>query len=297
MKSATRLAESDRYAKQLEKQVSYTFPGSRRVLQTIDPHTNEKIDEPVLQKKERMGIMNVFLPNCPYDIRVAVACEFPTQSMGAHGLEEMHNPESERYKDRTSIVGERIQLDLTKVEEKIQNHQTFEVEIELKNSAAQTWLRAPELEGFKVAMELSAELWNAVRMFMPNSGQAFKRTWHSIAPQEEALRSAYIDIFGSQWKARDKFPGTMPVGFSRWHLAQIKRRKYWISEKTDGVRYFLVVAGGTVALIDRTNAPFTTAGLDFLTSVLPDGTVLDGEFVVRRLSVVNLFKSFVFTFM
>ena len=53
--------------------------------------------------------------------------------------------------------------------------------------------------------------------------------------------------------------------------------RYLASEKTDGVRYLLVVAGGTATLLDRTLAHFACAGLRPLARVLPEGTVLDGE--------------------
>jgi mRNA guanylyltransferase len=111
---------------------------------------------------------------------------------------------------------------------------------------------------------------------MPNAGNAFKRGWNFAGATE--IQNAYQ---GRVSGARGKFPGTMPVGFARWHIPMVKEREYYVSEKTDGVRYFLVVAGGTSALIDRSNAAFTTTGLDLLHLVLPEGTVLDGELVVR----------------
>jgi ATP-dependent DNA ligase len=73
----------------------------------------------------------------------------------------------------------------------------------------------------------------------------------------------------------------MPVGFARADILRVQSGEYYVSEKTDGVRYFLVVAGGTAALIDRSNMPFTAPGMNLLNMVLPEGTVLDGELVVR----------------
>jgi hypothetical protein len=44
----------------------------------------------------------------------------------------------------------------------------------------------------------------------------------------------------------------MPVNFSRPNIEDVQRgSKYFLSEKTDGVRHFMIFTGDTVVLVDR----------------------------------------------
>ena len=65
----------------------------------------------------------------------------------------------------------------------------------------------------------------------------------------------------------------------------VQKAQYMVSEKTDGVRYLMVVvSSGRAVLVDRKLNCFTMEGLDELrnTAELPAGTVLDGEIVQNR---------------
>ena len=282
-KTSLRMAEGDRFAKQAQKQIVYSFAGSKRAIEEIDVDTGMK-QPPYMQVKERLGCINIFLPHCPYDVRVAVSCEFPNQDL-PNGIVDLPSPESEREKDRTSIVGRELRIDLTQVIDR--NEKLYEVEVELKPNAVQDWLTmGDDAQAFKIASEHSAQLWNIVKYFMPGAGHAFKRRWGFDGAAE--IQQAYRNLV----PRKDSFPGTMPVGFARWHIPHIKSRKYWVAEKTDGVRYFLVVAGGTAALVDRTNSAFTCSGLDLLSTVFPAGTVLDGEYVWHQKEGKNIFMAF-----
>ena len=58
-----------------------------------------------------------------------------------------------------------------------------------------------------------------------------------------------------------------------------------VSEKTDGMRYFLMVQpNGQGVLVDRRMCTFVASGLQELVDVarLPPGTILDGEVVQNR---------------
>jgi hypothetical protein len=96
------------------------------------------------------------------------------------------------------------------------------------------------------------------------------------------------------------FIGCMPVNFQRHNIEEIQRcsndNSYFVSEKTDGIRYLMIFTGSTVVLLDRSNKgyqprPITTTygeGNDTdepMTSILhlvQPGTVLDGEVVIHR---------------
>lgn len=126
-KSMLFLAEGDKFTKQEEKQVVYSFAGSKRVIEQVDPYTNEK-EKPELQVKEKLGCFNIFLPNCPYDVRVAISCEFPHQAL-PNGLNDFPSPESERHKDRISVVGKDLRIDMTTVHDGISDLASYEMEV------------------------------------------------------------------------------------------------------------------------------------------------------------------------
>ncbi|GMF46836.1 unnamed protein product [Phytophthora fragariaefolia] len=267
------MLRGDAYSEHKEKQVVHNMAQSKRVVQDVDPQSNLR-GKPMVQVKERLGSIDIFMPHCQYDCRVSISCEFPLRELEGD-MSEMPAAENIRHKDRVSAVGRDLRVDLTKVLEESTNKKLFEVEVELSEPAVNGWLSQPDENGqsWKSAIETSSLLWKMVKYFMPNSGQAFKRHWDF--PGATEVQNAYQGRLG----IRGKFSGTMPVGFARWHIPLVQSREYFVSEKTDGVRYFLVVAGGTTVLIDRSNSPFAASGLDLLKLVLPEGTVLDGELV------------------
>ncbi|VWU48408.1 RNA guanylyltransferase [Hepatocystis sp. ex Piliocolobus tephrosceles] len=53
-----------------------------------------------------------------------------------------------------------------------------------------------------------------------------------------------------RWKRRG-FPGSNPVSLTKHNLKNLFKKEYLICEKTDGVRYLLLVASNTTFLIDR----------------------------------------------
>ena len=97
--------------------------------------------------------------------------------------------------------------------------------------------------------------------------------------------------------ANIKFCGCMPVNFSRHNIEDIQQSPdngYYLSEKTDGVRHFMVFTGDTVVLVDRAmrgKQPIPVNGTSdgsnaepmapFLSLIKP-GTVFDGEVVMHR---------------
>ncbi|KAI9907984.1 hypothetical protein PsorP6_004724 [Peronosclerospora sorghi] len=280
------MVRGDAYAEHKEKQVVHNMAQSKRIVQDIDPQTNMRV-RPMVQVKERLGSIDIFMPHCQYDCRVSISCEFPMREMEGD-MSEMPAAENVRHKDRISAVGRDLRVDLTKVLEESTNKKLYEVEVELSEPAVNAWLSQPDESGlsWKSAIEASSLLWKMVKYFMPNSGQAFKRNWDF--PGATEVQDAYQGRLG----IRGKFSGTMPVGFARWHIPFVQSREYFVSEKTDGVRYFLVVAGGTTVLVDRSNSPFAASGLDMLKLVLPEGTVLDGELVFHQKDKRYVFIAF-----
>jgi hypothetical protein len=96
------------------------------------------------------------------------------------------------------------------------------------------------------------------------------------------------------------FIGCMPVNFQRHNIEEIQRcsndNSYFVSEKTDGIRYLMIFTGSTVVLLDRSNKGYqprsitTTNGegndtdepMKSILHMVQPGTVLDGEVVIHR---------------
>ncbi|KAF0718729.1 Aste57867_1514 [Aphanomyces stellatus] len=280
---AMRLTTSDAFARQEEQQNVSTFPGSKRVVEEINLNTGHT-EAPYQQVKQRLGTIDIFLPHCDYDCRVAVSLEFPATGVS---LESLPAPEHRRGKKRTSAVGRDIRLDMTEVSDNGVLH-AYEVELELQNTLVKEWLKLPQGQSVKGALDSAGILWGTVsKTFMKEASQAYKQSWDAVDPTNE-LRHAYQRHFDNP----QKFPGTMPVGFTRSHIATVRDRDYFCSEKTDGVRYFLVVANTRIALVDRSNLPFAAPGLEALAWIFPDGTVLDGEYVFHQKEGRYIFMAF-----
>jgi hypothetical protein len=82
----------------------------------------------------------------------------------------------------------------------------------------------------------------------------------------------------------------MPIALSRRHIPVIQATSFLVSEKTDGVRYMLLVRSDGVYLIDRSFRFYFVPGMEMLCSFLAHRdeesanaaeqiTLLDGELV------------------
>lgn len=99
----------------------------------------------------------------------------------------------------------------------------------------------------------------------------------------------------SQALVNMNFCGCMPVNFSRHNIEDIQtapESAYFLSEKTDGVRHFMIFTGDTVVLVDRAmrgkqvipskNAPADSDPMAHVLPLIQKGTVFDGEVVMHR---------------
>ncbi|KAL0584709.1 hypothetical protein ABG067_005446 [Albugo candida] len=286
LKGLSHLCKSGEFLERTEKSTVYEISDGKRLI-SYDHKDGPKPSH--LQEKKRLGSLNIFLPHCSYDCRISVACEGALKTVeNEEALKQ--DAENLRLRDRTSAIGKDIHMDMTEVSVEFgQKKKIHEVELELTNALTQEWLQQSDDgdRSLNKAINHASILWKWVRFFMPHVGQAYKTSWDSLAASE--LQNAYSKRLGGN---RNRFNGTMPVGFARWHIPFVKKGEYHVSEKTDGVRYFLVVAGGSTVLVDRSNAAYTTCGIDQLKLVLPEGTVLDGEFVFHQKEKRYVFMAF-----
>ena len=144
------------------------------------------------------------------------------------------------------------------------------------------------------AVQLAIEQCHALRAFMDNGC-----TNYSSPIGSSSNHNNYI----STTNRNTNFIGCMPINFSRHNLDEIQRASehaYYLSEKTDGVRHFMIFTGNTVVLIDRamrgkqpklisnhhnateSHSTTTTEPFASIIDLIRPGTVLDGEVVMNR---------------
>jgi len=79
------------------------------------------------------------------------------------------------------------------------------------------------------------------------------------------------------WGVSDsRFPGPQPVSIERRHFPLLKRQPYFVCEKTDGVRYFLVSTDEGVYLVNR------AFKVEPVKMRVPKDTLFDGELVQTK---------------
>lgn len=80
-----------------------------------------------------------------------------------------------------------------------------------------------------------------------------------------------------------RFPGSQPVSFGRKHLQSVQRQHYFAAEKTDGMRYMLLILGDRGAFMVNRDFGMRSLSMRFpgpRPGTLLDKTLLDGELVV-----------------
>ena len=277
------VAKKDFEAYQAVQEATLTRPGSSKVPALTHAYTfaNERrvqtdaAGSVIMEHKTRELEFNVHLPACAYDCRVTVSIERPLEA--CERQEVGADWESKRAKDRCSYRDGRSkwQADLTKVATTQGAHnlnpgpggmaaeRTFEVELELGAEDCTQWIMLGDAQAAqKRTSEVAADLWKRLSAMMPREETAGKLAEVKDAELEIAGQRACLAPFdtdeGSATGRRSstEFPGTMPVGFSKKHIEKVQREKYFVSEKTDGVRHFLVVVqlanrAPTALLFDR----------------------------------------------
>jgi len=279
---------------------AYSFPNRTRV--QTDNAVPPRI---IMEQKTKELEFQVHLPSCPYDCRITVSIERPLEA--SEQQEVGLDWESHRIKDRSSYNDGREghphrskwQADLTNVTTKQgaedgqgpggveAEKQSFEVELELKAEDCTQWIK---LDDAKLAhtrtCEVAHDLWQRLSSMMPPEETAGALIEIKDLDVESAGQRACLAPFDAMDGARSgaDFPGTLPIGFSRKELQRVQRDKYMVSEKTDGVRHFLVVVqlegkGPIALLFDRKFKAWTMEGMEELGLALGVGTCLDGEVV------------------
>mmetsp|Transcript_33805 Transcript_33805/g.69815 ORF Transcript_33805/g.69815 Transcript_33805/m.69815 type:complete len:681 (-) Transcript_33805:485-2527(-) len=310
----TAVQEDTRFAATAHKQVtqSYTYAGDQRIQTDEDGRA-------VAETKRRELEFQIHLPACPYDCRVTVSIESPMDEP-CSGVEE--GWKSKRTKHRTSFTGAMLpkephpvrskwQADLTRVvainaESSDQTPtEAFEVELELAAAECTKWINLDQDQAANDATrKIGWDLWERIQLMMPREETAGSlEEVKSVEVELEAQRTCIraFDPDEAETRSEFDFPGTMPIGFSRRSLAKVQEGTYYVSEKTDGVRYLLAVVpplNGSedpeAVFLDRRFKAFSMKGIDMkaLGKALAVGTVLDGEVVRNRSWKKDVFMVF-----
>ncbi|KAL9179876.1 hypothetical protein ACHAXT_007846 [Thalassiosira profunda] len=205
-------------------------------------------------------------------------------------------------------------------------HVGYEIEMELSEPMTKKLVQAQDdAAARKLAATLAQQLWFMIQQLNPTHDVLEVEDFVREHPDPEATKLAigqcsairkYVDskyhswmtaidpekggraAGNSEWARPPRnFIGCMPVNFSRHHIEEVQRSDggYFLSEKTDGVRYLMVFTGTTAVLVDRASHEKMVAfqpkprgsdtAMDPLSNILSaikPGAILDGEVVVHR---------------
>jgi len=281
-----------------------------------------------MEHKEKLLGMDVALPSAPYDLRLTLATE---KSLDNHVTTPPSGWTSKRIKRRRSYTRRdksiAWQLDITEVTTTYPDatktpEVTYEIEMELNQPTTLKLLKETDDTNLrKLGETLSQQLWymlyqinplhdaldveqylrdhpdhtasrlalatcGAIKKFMDGNAQGTYRC--PIGGPDEGNLAALANV---------NFVGCMPVNFSRHNIEEVQRSPengYFLSEKTDGVRYFMIFTGSTVVLVDRAmkgkqivprnshDDDSNSDPMNHVMDLIKPGTVLDGEVVVHR---------------
>ncbi|CAM9213255.1 unnamed protein product [Chrysoparadoxa australica] len=288
------------------------------VIYSYSDETRVAVDEAGKERREKKSALyqvSYQLPSAPYDLRLTVSLEeknpgLPPLPAAADDATPPTVPSradwsSKRRKRRSSYSASSIpamkdsparhwRIDLTEVETEEEGDTgdpsiTHEVEFELQPDIQGMWLAevdAAKSSGqTKFLADKIATLLELLNPMEPLS-TITNPAEHSDARVCAAVKNRCRELSGNPERGTG-FPGAMPLDLGRRDIQRLQRGDYFISEKTDGVRYLMVSIrdaqdNAVCALIDRSMNVYSVLGGEELAKVVKVGTVLDGELVHNR---------------
>ena len=306
------------------------YPNNNRISFPGDHSTkNSSQKKGQMENKTKLATMDIALPAAPYDLRLALATE---RTLDQHVIEPPRGWTTRRLKRRRSYTRRdksfAWQLDVTEVTTTdTQDNSSTEYEIEIELDAPTTLKLINEPDAGKVSAlckSLAQQLWWMVSQLNPLSDVLDVEEFLQDHPDRNAVQLALAQCGvlkrfmdgrrnggDGNWESaiaangksntpsaglyNIKFPGCMPVNFSRHNIEEVQRSDdnggYFLSEKTDGVRHLMVFTGDTVVLVDRAmkgkqpsprGQDDGTDPMKTVVSLIKPGTVFDGEVVMHR---------------
>ncbi|EFA79724.1 hypothetical protein PPL_07415 [Heterostelium album PN500] len=238
----------------------------------------------VLRKESKVDKNTFNLPtNLIYDIRISVSIE--QQLPVPIYLPEGNRPR--RYKTRYTFTDKQWKIDLTQVINYTPGVETqvssLEVEVELLPNAIEGCTNVDNLKS--LLNRFLNEAKSLISMIQPKQTLSFPDVEMEKVSNFQEIMDLKKTLFqfmpGSNENKQDTFPGSMPINFGKKYFSHVQANDYYVSEKTDGVRYLLLIAKDNVYLVDR-KFDFYSVKFDKLIEIYGNDTLMDGE-MIRQL--------------
>lgn len=181
----------------------------------------------------------------------------------------------------------------------------LELEFELEASALQSWLEGED-ENNEKTTKVASSLLGLINLCIPHHLAAPKEAEMETVTDEcrqevmrltEMIKSSADPPVMHSAKGLE-FIGSKPVNLLHKSIATIRRRDYFVTEKSDGTRYLLFVVNDIqsrqpiAVLMDQNKTIFKMRGSHEIGRALSVGTVLDGELVCNRTFKETVFLVF-----
>lgn len=244
------------------------------------------------EQKKRLSRNDLALPSYFYDIRVDAAVE---EQLPRAAVDSKFNWHTERHKRRTSFTPRKPsywRVDLTEVEtftaSSTGSTADIELEFEMLNSQMISWISCPDENFQEETTRIVLELQSLVRALIPGNKETAATPTLVRRPNAKAKESIMGMVRYLRSSSSTEFLGSMPVNLTRRSFNSLRQKNYFVTEKSDGLRYLLFVVNGAAegsseqprpiaVLMDRSGELVLMQGAEIIGQSLGVGSVLDGE--------------------
>jgi mRNA capping enzyme, catalytic domain/mRNA capping enzyme, beta chain/mRNA capping enzyme, C-terminal domain len=301
--------------------VYFGYPNERRASFPGEHSASNHTGVGAMEYKERLALMDLCIPAAPYDLRISLASEKTVErnlQAPPSGWKGTRVKRRRSYQRRDKSMA--WQIDVTEVtttlKGSVHSQVEHEIEVEIRPNMLLQLINEEDTGKIQsLAQSFAKQLWWILGQINPLHDTLDTEEYLQDHPNSAAVQKAlatcgalkhfldkgppYQSPIGDspsmteniQRFANVNFTGCMPVNFQRHHIEEIQRspdNAYFLSEKTDGVRHFMIFTGDTVVLVDRamrgkqpkpreSKEPF-----EHLLPLIQPGTVFDGEVVMNR---------------
>lgn len=246
-----------------------------------------------VEQKSRICRTDLGIPSSFYDIRIDAAVE---EDVVPNMVDAGFIWHTERQKRRTSFVSchpSFWRVDLTEVQTirngSDESASDIELEFEMLNGPMVSWLLCSEEKVVEETVKIVKELCGLLRVLIPGHRETFSSPRATAKPDVRTKDAVKDRVRALRNGQGFDFLGSMPVNLTRRNFSFVRQNNYFITEKSDGLRYLLFVVNGgaegshdrpepVAVLMDRSGAIVFMEGAAKIGAALGVGTVLDGEF-------------------
>ena len=267
-----------------------------------------------------------------YDLRLDVASETPLDHSKVMAAVPKWHIQRLKHRTRYSHSKRCWQVDMTRVETTHLSGSaasrapvtSIELEFEMLPHILSTWLRCAEPHDYNnLTSRIATELFEVFNLCVPSGCSDGQNSGiQSVLTPTSDILSALFSITSriraantfndriSGGSDRLDFLGSMPLNISRRNLKTLQSNNYFVTEKSDGVRYLMFVlpisaapslaaanfadspSPAVAVLMDRSPKLYLPDGAAEIGRALGIGTVLDGEVVFNLSSKKSVFLMF-----